>query len=294
MKLVGDNMWKISDLKNKAKKDLQKSYWVLVAICFLMAILASKYPGTTTLINSYGTSKNTKTNVVNNVTKTSNYNDLLKLFPTNSPIHNLLRTGKPYFEKIYNGSTDSVNYVYKLIDTCFTIIKKKNIAKAIPLFIASLLSIAYILFISNVLQVGEAYAFLNSAEEHLKIRDILFPFKNKKYLNFVKTIFLSYLYKFFWSLTIVMIPVKHYQYKMLPYILAEDPTISGNAAIKKSIDMMKGNKWHAFLLDLSYIGWDILSSFTVGLLAIFYVNPYYTATETNLYKYLKTPKKATK
>ncbi len=34
---------------------------------------------------------------------------------------------------------------------------------------------------------------------------------------------------------------------------------------------MQGQKWNAFVLDLSFIGWDILSGMTMGILGIFYV-----------------------
>ena len=50
---------------------------------------------------------------------------------------------------------------------------------------------------------------------------------------------------------------------------------------------MKGNKWKAFILDLSFILWDILAVFTFGLLNILYVNPYKIATSVELYETLK-------
>jgi len=50
---------------------------------------------------------------------------------------------------------------------------------------------------------------------------------------------------------------------------------------------MMGNKWDAFVLDLSFIGWFILNSLTCGILGLFYVNPYYFATDANLYRAIK-------
>ena len=46
---------------------------------------------------------------------------------------------------------------------------------------------------------------------------------------------------------------------------------------------MKGNKWKTFVLDLSFILWNILSLITFGILNILYVNPYKAATVTELY-----------
>lgn len=74
---------------------------------------------------------------------------------------------------------------------------------------------------------------------------------------------------------------------MIPYILAENPKIQRKKAFKLSKEMMKGNKWKTFILDLSFLGWELLSIFTFGLLNIFYINPYKVATTVELYKVLK-------
>lgn len=74
---------------------------------------------------------------------------------------------------------------------------------------------------------------------------------------------------------------------MIPYILAENPKIERKKAFKLSKEMMKGNKWKTFILDLSFLGWELLSIFTFGLLNIFYINPYKVSTTVELYEVLK-------
>ena len=74
---------------------------------------------------------------------------------------------------------------------------------------------------------------------------------------------------------------------MIPYILSENPKIQRKKAFKLSKEMMKGNKWKTFILDLSFLGWELLSIFTFGLLNIFYINPYKVATTVELYEVLK-------
>lgn len=74
---------------------------------------------------------------------------------------------------------------------------------------------------------------------------------------------------------------------MIPYILAENPKIQRKKAFKLSKEMMKGNKWKTFILDLSFLGWELLSIFTFGLLNIFYINPYKVATTVEIYEVLK-------
>ena len=50
---------------------------------------------------------------------------------------------------------------------------------------------------------------------------------------------------------------------------------------------MDGNKWNAFVLDLSFILWDILGIITLGLVEVFWVGPYKLLTGAALYDALK-------
>lgn len=42
--------------------------------------------------------------------------------------------------------------------------------------------------------------------------------------------------------------------------------------------MMDGQKMETFILDLSFLGWDILTVITCGMVGIFYASPYKQAT----------------
>lgn len=108
------------------------------------------------------------------------------------------------------------------------------------------------------------------------------------YLNGVKILFLRDLYTLLWTLLFI-VPgiIKRYEYRMVPYLLAENPNISTQEAFERSRDLMMHNKWKAFVLDLSFIGWHILSAFTFGLLDIFYVVPYQESANAALYDALR-------
>lgn len=80
--------------------------------------------------------------------------------------------------------------------------------------------------------------------------------------------------------------VKLYAFRLVPYLLADDPSLSGRAAITRSRALMDGHKGHAFLLDLSFVGWFFLSLLTLGLLFVFYVNPYIHSAAAELYRAL--------
>lgn len=81
--------------------------------------------------------------------------------------------------------------------------------------------------------------------------------------------------------------VKNYSYAMVEYILRDDSEIRNNAAIDKSIAMMKGHKWQLFVLDLSFLGWIFLSIFTLYL-GMFWVLPYKYTARAAFYEELKT------
>ena len=107
-------------------------------------------------------------------------------------------------------------------------------------------------------------------------------------MNIVLTMFLKNLFTTLWTLLLV-VPgiVKHYEYLMIPYILAENPGMDRKEAFKISKRMMDGQKMDTFILDLSFIGWAFLSAITCGIVGIFYANPYREATFAELYAFNK-------
>ena len=77
-----------------------------------------------------------------------------------------------------------------------------------------------------------------------------------------------------------------YAYCMVPYLLYDYPELSVREAMKISREMMRGHKWKLFVLDLTFIGWIILSIFTLGL-GILFVEPYQQAARSAFYEDLK-------
>jgi uncharacterized membrane protein len=70
---------------------------------------------------------------------------------------------------------------------------------------------------------------------------------------------------------------------MIPYLLAENPNMSSKEAFRRTKELMSNNKMDTFVLDLSFIGWILLSACTFGILMIFFVRPYIYLVETELY-----------
>ena len=53
------------------------------------------------------------------------------------------------------------------------------------------------------------------------------------------------------------------------------------------VDLTDGAKVELFVFDLSFIGWELLSSITCGILGILYVNPYIWTAHAGIYDTLK-------
>ena len=137
----------------------------------------------------------------------------------------------------------------------------------------------------NPLQVGGRKFFMeNAAEEKHDVKSFLYAFQCGYYGNVVVSMFMKNLSIFLWSLLLV-IPgiVKAYEYRMVPYILAEHPELSYQEVLRMSSNMMDGQKMNAFILDVSFIGWYILSAITGGVVGVFWTNPYVYATDAELY-----------
>ena len=79
-----------------------------------------------------------------------------------------------------------------------------------------------------------------------------------------------------------------YGFLMTPYILSENPTMKAKEALSLSRQMMQGHKFNAFVLSLSFIGWEFLGLLLCGI-GILFVQPYVDATFAELYAVLREP-----
>lgn len=144
------------------------------------------------------------------------------------------------------------------------------------------------IFLTAPLEVSiKRFLLFNRCSDQADLKELSYAFRYS-YLNIVKVLFFQFLYIFLWGL-LFWVPgiIKSYEYRMIPYLLAENPNLSKDEAFAISKRMMDGEKWEAFVLDWSFIGFYILSIFTFGLLSIFYVTPYKVLTDTELYAALK-------
>lgn len=149
------------------------------------------------------------------------------------------------------------------------------------------IAIAIAVFILNPITVGCYRFFYRNLEKNAEVKEVCYPF-DRRYKTIVKTMFARDLYTVLWSFFLI-IPgiVKYYEYSMIPYILSENETMTKEDAFAESKRLMTGNKWRAFVLDLSFIPWLLLSGLTFGIVGVLYTGPYIQSTGAAFYQALK-------
>ena len=152
-----------------------------------------------------------------------------------------------------------------------------------------ILGVLGVIAIMGPMTVGLSLCFLKlSRSVKPEVGDLFSGFGD--FLNGFVLYLLNEIFTFLWSLLFI-VPgiVKSLSYSMSYYVLAENPGMDQDAARRRSMELMEGNKWRLFCLRFSFIGWLLLSALTAGLLLIMVV-PYMQAADAEFYRSLtKTP-----
>jgi len=244
-------MWYRSDLKARAKEVLRGNYWKAFLISLVIMFATGGTGG-----SSGGSGSNYRGN-------SGSYG------------------GNFHWSWSYDGNmfsfTDSVPNLLLILGTISAIIG----------FIL-IVAIGIRVFLGFPLEVGGRKYFVQSAQYFNNKGCFRFAFNGQNYLGIVGTMFLKGIFTFLWTLLLI-IPgiVKSYAYRMVPYILADNPNIGARRAIELSNEMTRGHKWNMFVLDLSFIGWYLLGLLAL-VIGVLFVNPYRDATEAELYLVLRS------
>jgi uncharacterized membrane protein len=261
-------MWTRADLKQRARNTFKLNYWKCVLVAFIFALVAG---------NVGSGSSGAVASAVSKITGSSE----VTYYSDNSLGH---FDYEPHSSLYTTPLADSFSNAGYCVDgrLIYTLVIMALSLFLIVVVIACVMGI----FLFNPLEVGCNRFFIRNLHEKAQVGNVGFAF-DTYYLNNVKILFFRDLQLVLWTLLFI-IPgiVKAYEYRMIPYILAENPHMSKKEVFAASKSMMMGNKWKAFVLDMSFLGWHILSVFTVGILELFYVAPYMYATNAALYEAL--------
>ena len=280
-------MWDRKELKQRGMAAFKANYWRTVLVCFLLSFFvlggsasiggARRSLNITHVYNTPGVQSSQSGEITVNGTSYGSVTDALKALDDldfdDLELDELLPAGSQAFDS----DSETGAAILAVVGAVIVLVV------AIVLLLSSVLKI----FVLNPLEAGCRNFLLRNATGESDLGDIGFGFTPDYWRN-VKTLFLRDLFRFLWGLLLI-VPgiIKCYSYRMAPYILADRPELSGTEVLTLSRQMMNGHKWKTFVLDLSFLGWNILSALTFGLLGVFYVNPYRQCTNAELYRELK-------
>ncbi len=252
-------------------------------------------------------SENSNWNIVNNVVYTiakteANISAAFKNKSSDVQLH---------LADTFDSITQEHSSKFQVVNAVLETFSKKTTWQHIVSVASAIFSVLVTLFVSFVLIVGERRFFLeNRTYRKTKINRVLYLYKDKQ-LKPIMTMFFKDLFLTLWAFTIVGLFIKPFEYMMIPFILAENPEIDRKHAFKLSKQMMKGNKWEAakmsvsfwiwyvaaivpaiaimmiFLPDASYLQTSVIINTCFGIVSMFLLNPYRTATKTELYIMLR-------
>ena len=276
-------MWTRKNVKQKGKKSFFGNYWkcVLVALILTVAI-GTAGSSASTMGSSIGTVYNL---MIKDTSSTSDVGD---------DLDDLIGEdlGDTDIDIDFDPGTGVTTHITQDDDEFTGILSGALIVMAVIIFFIMMIVTAITLAIRYLVLAPFEYGcrkyFRKNLDEPAKLSNIVYVFSSKHYKKVVLTAFLKDLFIYLWSLLFI-VPgiIKSYEYRLVPYIVSEDPTMNFRDALAESKKLMKGNKWRSFVFDLSFIGWDLLSVLSFGLAGIFFVEPYKASADAALYESIK-------
>ena len=267
-------MWTRKELKLRARDALKRNYWKIVLVTFLVVMLSSGSSYTISHSSAAASGSTAAIEDDNGYNAEHTAHDLQQETPNEEgSIDVAIKTVDTAIQEM--GETDRM-----IFSVMITII-------ALSVFIMVMLFIyLLIVFLSNPLYAGVCRFMLKSVDDKAEVKEVAYGFDHS-YKNVVKTMFHSDIRIFAWAMLFIIPGIyKKYQYRMVPYILAEHPDMDYRAVLRLSSDIMNGEKWHVFMLDLSFILWHMLGLITCGMVELFFVSPYVYLTNAALYRRL--------
>lgn len=178
-------------------------------------------------------------------------------------------------EKSFEESAGQLNIPEEVLVTIALVL-------AVVAIVASVYAVIQ-LIVGSVVSIGYAEFNINIVEsEDPSISTLFSNFDRSKtaiWARILRSIKIA-----LWTLLFV-IPgiVASYKFALMEFVLADNPEMSAREALKESKELMSGNKWRLFCLQLSFIGWYLLGILTLGI-AFIWIVPYQQASYAEFYR----------
>lgn len=292
------------ELKRKARNILKKHYSILLVVMILGAFIgAEEVVSLEEFRGTLSMTQNISDRLLDNRidgfaditlfvfneynTNIKSPGEILTLMPRK--VLNIdLDTSAGVFASVVNtlSSGHVLNYIF---DYLVTLTGADNLGVAVAVSIVAAAFALLFFLVIRVFIVINSRIFLEARTyDKIPSKRIFYLINNRKWGRVALSMFTTFVVTALGFLLIVPGIIKLYEYSMVPYILAENPSLSGKEARKLSSKMMYGHKWESFKIDLTILPLRALSFLTWGLFGIFYVNPYNRAIYSEYYSYLRT------
>lgn len=298
-------------LKQEARRNLKRHYRLFVIICLLASFIHAEYSSSLNVWDSVqrtvvehfenadlqfdgkfpGTAELGQLilQTVDNKKKAEQQVDELKSEAEEkakqSPI---LGRSRGVLAEMVNFLTSGQIFVL-LFQIIERIVEQKELLPAVFMISGALIYLFIWTFFINVVPVVERRFFLEGRlYERIPLGRATFLYRTRHWANTAWILFRKTVQEYLWALTVVGLFIKHYEYLMIPYILAENPSLPAKEAFRLSREMTDGHKKELFLVDLTLLPWKILGIPTLGLSDIFFTNPYKTACFSEYYAELRS------
>ena len=193
-----------------------------------------------------------------------------------------------------NEITGTGSFGFGILNGINKILFGGSISEWITIFLMALLSLLITVYFKNVLLVGKSRYFMeHRLYDDTKVGALLYPYLTAHTRHIAHVMFLRSIKQVLWNLTIIGGFYKHYEYMMIPYILAENPNLTAKQAFKMSKDLMMNDKLNMFKLDLLLLPLAMIDGFTFHLSSLFFLNPYRDCVYAEAYARLRQNKRDT-
>lgn len=307
-------MYTRKEMKERARRTVFSHYGILLTVCLIAIILGTdfagsfdffKIPGKTSTgeeleryeltESEFGIDRGNVWDIaysiiegsIDNEEKTADEltNEAIK--KSEDETNEVLGRSDGVLANLVNGLSSGLFFV-KAVRAFHDLGISKDAAAIIVASLVTLLFLAFWFLVKNIYDAVSARVFLESRTyEKVGIQRLFFFLRAKKWINVCKTMLMRSVFHWLWSLTVVGGVIKYYSYFLVPYIAAENPEVKWEECINLSRRMMNGHKWECFMMELSYILWDIAGIITLGLSNLLYTNMYKSAFFGEYYAQLR-------
>lgn len=288
-------------MKDTARRRMRSHYWLLVAVCLCASFLGVQYGSSLWAINYQNGPSLIDVNMdiaIDVMTSDDDVSARNQVERNESAIRegddvSALGRSRGILASAIN-AVSSGSLTLSILQTLQSIMRSRSMAMMTLIAASFIVYASFWLFIRQVyLIVSRRMILEGRTYDIVPAARFLYPLHNGSWTHMAWVMLVMNAYRLLWTLTLIGGIVATYSCMLVPYIVAENPSISAKEAILLSRRMMRDHKWEWFLAQMSFIGWHLLNLVTLGLSGILYSNAYQAAFFAEYYVRLRSIAKRT-